>query len=440
MKMTKDKIKGITLIEVIISVALLSILIIPVSAMVMTSLQINKKAEYKQKSAYIGQQILEELKVYNDINLQDDSNFQLLDGNFINKYIEADNKYDFIGDFTRDGYKINVTLKRDSIFEYKDSNKSVANIIKPHFDFKIKLLNDPLQAVKDDSVSTPINVSNQLVLKVDNISTIGEISLLDKGQITALLSDNKLNNFEGKILLHLDSSFINQTITEIEVQNEGNDKVEIYIERNKDSTFKYEDSNKNGDNIINPDPDPDLDPDSDFDFRINFLNDQVQVKDNSFISKNISNQLILKVNDTVNDKVDDIPSIGITLLDKGQITPLLSESKSNDIKGKILLYLDSSFINQTITEIEVQNERNDGIDGIDGIEIYVERNQESTGKINIKSTKGKVKIYNNILETENISESENKKIGDLYNIEVSVSRGNDVLFTGTGTNNIIIRN
>ena len=300
MKMTKDKIKGITLIEVIISVALLSILIIPVSTMVMTSLQINKKAEYKQKSAYMGQQILEELKVYSDIKLQGKSSFQLLDGNFINKYIEADNKYDFIGDFTRDGYKVNVTLK-------------------------------------------------------------------------------------------------------------------------KDSKFKYEDSNNNKINII----------DSDFDFRINFLNDQVQlVKDNSFISQNISNQLVLKVD----NKVNDIPSIGILLLDKGQIKPLLSGSKSNDVNGKILLYLDSSFKNQIITEIEVENERHDGI------EIYVKRNQDSTGKLNIKSTKGEVKIYNNILETKNISEIENKNIGDLYNIEVSVSRGNDVLFTGTGTNNIIIRN
>ena len=298
MKMTKDKIKGITLIEVIISVALLSILIIPVSTMVMASLQINKKAEYKQKSAYIGQQILEELKVYSDIKLKDNSNFQLLDGNLINKYIEADNKYDFIGEFTRDDYKVNVTLK-------------------------------------------------------------------------------------------------------------------------KNSKFKYEDSNNNKINIT----------DSDFDFRINFLNDQVQlVKDNSFTSQNISNQLVLKVD----DRVDDISYIGISLLDKGKI--ILSDSKSNDIKGKILLHLESSFKNQTIIEIEieVENERND--ERNDEIEIYVQRNEDSTGKFNIKSTKGKVKIYDNILKIKN------ENTGDLYNIEVSVSRGNDVLFIGTGTNNIIIRN
>ena len=291
MKMTKDKAKGITLIEVIISVALLSILIIPVSAMVMTSLQINKKAEYKQKSAYIGQQILEELKVYSDIKLRSDSSFQLLDGNFINKYIETDNKYDFIGDFTRDSYKVNVTLKKDSTFKYEDSNNDGVNIINSDFDFKINLLNDPLQAVNDNNVSLPINVSNQLVLKVNGTS-----------------------------------------------------------------------------------------------------------------------------------------SMGIELLDKGQVTALLSDTKSNEVKRKILLYLDSSFKKQTITEIEVENQRDDEI------EIYVKRNQESTGKLNIKSTKGKVKIYNNILDVQN------QNTGDLYNIEVTVRRGNDVLFMGTGTNNIIISN
>lgn len=288
MKMTKDKIKGITLIEVIISVALLSILIIPVSGMVMTSLKTNKKSEYKQKSAYIGQKILEEIKVYNDIKLQSNSSFQLLDGEFINKYIEADKKYDFIGDFTRDGYKINVTLKKDNIFKYEDSNNNKINIINSDFDFKINLLNAPLQEVSDNDVILPINVSRKLVLKVDGTS-----------------------------------------------------------------------------------------------------------------------------------------SIEISLLDKDKVTELLSGSKSNEVKRKILLYLDSSFKNQTITEIEVENESNNEI------EIYVKRNEESTGKLNIKSTKGKVKIYNNIVDVQN------RNIGDLYNIEVTVSRGNDVLFNGIGTNNII---
>ena len=64
--------KGMTLIEVIISVALLSILIVPLSGLVMSSLENNISAEYRQKASYIGQKVLEELKAYDKITLKND--------------------------------------------------------------------------------------------------------------------------------------------------------------------------------------------------------------------------------------------------------------------------------------------------------------------------------------------------------------------------------
>ena len=82
MKKNKAK-KGITLIEVIISVTLLSILIIPLSTIVIKSLNNKEEASDRQKATYIGQKILEELKAYDVITLKEDSNtkyFNLLDG------------------------------------------------------------------------------------------------------------------------------------------------------------------------------------------------------------------------------------------------------------------------------------------------------------------------------------------------------------------------
>lgn len=84
MKNNKAKVKkGITLIDVIISVALLSILIIPLSTMVITSLKNKEESSDRQKATYIGQKILEELKAYDVIYLKEDDNikyFNLLDG------------------------------------------------------------------------------------------------------------------------------------------------------------------------------------------------------------------------------------------------------------------------------------------------------------------------------------------------------------------------
>ena len=57
----RGKRKGMTLIEVVISLALFSILAIPVAAFVNGSISLNKKAEVKQQASLLGQSVLEEL-------------------------------------------------------------------------------------------------------------------------------------------------------------------------------------------------------------------------------------------------------------------------------------------------------------------------------------------------------------------------------------------
>ncbi|MDZ7548384.1 type IV pilus modification PilV family protein, partial [Clostridium perfringens] len=106
--MKKEKLKakyGMTLIEVIISVTLLSILVVPLSGLVISSLKTNKGAEHKQKASYIGQKVLEEIKAYDEITLKDDTGvkyFQLLDGDKIEKNSLSENK--FTGSFKRTMY------------------------------------------------------------------------------------------------------------------------------------------------------------------------------------------------------------------------------------------------------------------------------------------------------------------------------------------------
>ena len=66
-----NKKKGITLIEVIISVALIAILLIPLTNLVMTSIKKNKSAENKQEATNLGQKVVEELKAQDSIQLHD---------------------------------------------------------------------------------------------------------------------------------------------------------------------------------------------------------------------------------------------------------------------------------------------------------------------------------------------------------------------------------
>ena len=108
MKNNKAKVKkGITLIDVIISVALLSILIIPLSTMVITSLKNKEESSDRQKATYIGQKILEELKAYDVIYLKEDNSikyFNLLDALDSDREIrEVSNNElnEFTGEFKR---------------------------------------------------------------------------------------------------------------------------------------------------------------------------------------------------------------------------------------------------------------------------------------------------------------------------------------------------
>lgn len=90
-----------TLIEVIISVTLLSILLLPLSGIVISSLKNSKEGEYKQKATYIGQKVIEELKAYDNLVLKTDGierYFQLLDGD---KIKEEDLGEKFTGRFER---------------------------------------------------------------------------------------------------------------------------------------------------------------------------------------------------------------------------------------------------------------------------------------------------------------------------------------------------
>jgi prepilin-type N-terminal cleavage/methylation domain-containing protein len=54
--------KGLTLIEVLISLTILSIIVIPISNLVLSSVKLNKSGEDKQKAVTIAQQIIEEVK------------------------------------------------------------------------------------------------------------------------------------------------------------------------------------------------------------------------------------------------------------------------------------------------------------------------------------------------------------------------------------------
>lgn len=115
--------KGFSLVEILISITILVILIIPLSSMIMTSMKKNKQSEKVQEASSKGQSLIEEFSAYDQINFTDEANpsgilekrITTLDGtNFYFDCINLGEKYK--SDITTWGkYKVVMNLNRENL-------------------------------------------------------------------------------------------------------------------------------------------------------------------------------------------------------------------------------------------------------------------------------------------------------------------------------------
>lgn len=127
----KIKRKGYTLLEVILSVALIALLLIPISNMIMTAMKSSKRANIRQDGAIVGQQLLEELKTYDNF-ATNTAGFNLLDGTYLTKVATSTaEKLEYTGTI-KDGnqyYEINVLVEKDEVFNnYKAATMTPTSI------------------------------------------------------------------------------------------------------------------------------------------------------------------------------------------------------------------------------------------------------------------------------------------------------------------------
>lgn len=197
--------KGMTLVEVIISVALLSILFVPLSGIVISSLKNSKDGEYNQKAVYIGQKIIEELKSYDYIKLKTDGSeqyFELLDGDKI-KGNTIENK--FKGNFERtvfgavnEGsrpketkFKVEVEMKKNSQFNFEDIN----NIDEDNSRYKIILeKNSGFYKVKARDADQELIINGDLTFEVKTDELLFYEKLKDNTKISVPAAKGRNNS------------------------------------------------------------------------------------------------------------------------------------------------------------------------------------------------------------------------------------------------------
>lgn len=206
MKKNKVKVKkGMTLVEVIISVTLLSILLVPLSGIVISSLRNSKDGEYRQKATYIGQKVIEELKAYDYVTLKVDGSekyFELLDGDKI-KENTIENKFE--GNFERtvfgavnEGsrpketkFKVEVEIKKNSKFNFEDIN----NVDEDNSRYKITLeKNSGVYKVKARGTTNELTINGDLAFGIKPNELLLYEKLNDSVKISVLAKEGKNNS------------------------------------------------------------------------------------------------------------------------------------------------------------------------------------------------------------------------------------------------------
>lgn len=136
--MLKVKEKGFTLIEVLISLAILAIVIIPILSMVLGSVKTNKAGEDKEKTLYIAQQYVEKFKNQDSFLIGEDSDFKDVPDNPDFQYKQTITELDYKFPDKNENSNTNPTfnsIKYDGKIEIDcDSNNILASIKKMNAD------------------------------------------------------------------------------------------------------------------------------------------------------------------------------------------------------------------------------------------------------------------------------------------------------------------
>lgn len=236
----KNKKKALTLIEVVISFAILFIVMVPISTMVIESTKMNKQAEDKQQATVIAQKLMEEIKSFTEytdevleggVNIQKDENPSL--------------DYKITGEV--EGFTVEGTIKPSA--NYKGENIDETSKIEVDGTIKIK---------KE-------GINNNLYL--DEIFAIGnptEIFINKKSTGTELIFKNStstvnktISSTKSVVNIIADKDTSNQY--NIKASNGTNESFKIYCYKYNNSTVEFNVINENGkvlyyDNLIKQEP------------------------------------------------------------------------------------------------------------------------------------------------------------------------------------------
>lgn len=205
------KSKGFTLIELIITIAMLGIIIIPLSSMVLTSVKFTKASSDKQRATNLAQKYMEQIKG-SDASILNNTTLHYDEGNFdVDCSIEPVTGYEF------GGSSVSGANGSDSIgFDYKILFKKGIGTV---------------EFYKNTNI-IPISQKNITNPNIDIHCTTSNIEFTLKDGETEIdkeITDRSNENEDGKIKIRIDILRDLSSILRISVDNESEDVLELYL-------------------------------------------------------------------------------------------------------------------------------------------------------------------------------------------------------------------
>jgi prepilin-type N-terminal cleavage/methylation domain-containing protein len=231
--------KGVSLIEILVSLAIVSIMIFPISSMINTALKTNKKSEIRQQGMLIGQQILEEIEVLQQVSKD---KLDLSGGELIGSNKNNDIKSMYESQNYKKGnssYNVSVQLEENKDLTYDDFDKNQINTsnIKDKFLLETDSTNSNIIIGKDGIYNSIYIDRNNPILNIEFSSENGINNMNIEGiNNTFRISSNRIlfdftdkYKIENGITINVTNNLSNPIDLYVKKSNEGKEKV--YIEK-----------------------------------------------------------------------------------------------------------------------------------------------------------------------------------------------------------------
>ena len=224
--MAKKNNKGFSLIEIIISLAIASIMILSGYQLIINAVKLNKKGEDRQQANLVGQQVIEEIKTIDDRNIS--TNLLAINENLILTGTINGNVNEYKGTLLDKSseYEVNIFMEKEDV-EFKENNYNS----EINYDLRYDIS----------------NTNDNLVIKNSENHSVSNISLNDNKNFKIILEnsnklddnvdiDNNCNevtlNIKSKDEIFLDFTNYNfNKDIDIEIYNNLDKKLKIYIQK-----------------------------------------------------------------------------------------------------------------------------------------------------------------------------------------------------------------